>query len=627
MTFTPKWNTNSICINAIRNCLSEEVIKQRLLVNIPFCKEIDYSLILLYEDGFGETDASFLSQRDRLDSAIAQCTDRSNYHVDFLRPSHPKQVLYRAFVYFEDSVLCSRIFQHLHDEYPKDNSSSSEDGSEDESDESEFEEFEDESDESDFEDKYRLSGSDSEDESSNESDIDGGRQYQVQLSLSSSTRYTPQVFSVIKASIELLRFSIPKSATIDCDKRDRWGNVFVKVTADDLNVFTEVKEMLATAVEPEVMTFPNCSTGQYISTLDFQTTTKEIQTQTSTYIKNSASSLSTSSIAIYGTKERRLRARENVESHLQGMMQDGIRCFEIKLREYGPGLMKYLVAKYGHDISQLTQAVPGITATRLNPRRQILTLFATEAGRDAFLHSLISFQPENISPQAQSLDKVVVSECCICYEPHNSENRKTFFYRLECCGHVYCRECIQQQLEATSIEFPVTCAADKCEEQLVWRDFENLFKDKVKDLRDITTASLKSYIARNPDKVRNCITPDCNMMYTSSSEGKRFVCRQCGANICTQCHTTWHEGYDSCAAYKNRNSTTSGDAELKMWMSSDRKNRKNCPKCSAPIEKVDGCQHVPCSQCKVHICWECLEYFVKSGDCYDHLSAEHGGAL
>ena len=148
----------------------------------------------------------------------------------------------------------------------------------------------------------------------------------------------------------------------------------------------------------------------------------------------------------------------------------------------------------------------------------------------------------------------------------------------------------------------------------MWRDFENLFKDKVKELRDITSASLKSYITRNPDKVHNCSTPECEMVYVTSSEGKRFVCRQCGANICTQCHTTWHEGFDTCEAYKKRCSrdaelykkSCSRDAELNQRMSKN--HHSNYVKCSAPIEheKTSGCQQVYCLVCLLVLCFAIL---------------------
>ena len=51
------------------------------------------------------------------------------------------------------------------------------------------------------------------------------------------------------------------------------------------------------------------------------------------------------------------------------------------------------------------------------------------------------------------------------------------------------------------------------------------------------------------------------------------------------------------------------------------------PNCGAVMEKIDGCDHMTCPQCKKHICWLCLAYYDSATECYDHLSSVHGGAF
>jgi hypothetical protein len=36
---------------------------------------------------------------------------------------------------------------------------------------------------------------------------------------------------------------------------------------------------------------------------------------------------------------------------------------------------------------------------------------------------------------------------------------------------------------------------------------------------------------------------------------------------------------------------------------------RNCPKCSAPIQKIDGCNHMVCKKCKAEFCWICLSEY------------------
>jgi hypothetical protein len=65
------------------------------------------------------------------------------------------------------------------------------------------------------------------------------------------------------------------------------------------------------------------------------------------------------------------------------------------------------------------------------------------------------------------------------------------------------------------------------------------------------------------------------------------------------------------------------DGGLKLWMQQNAGKAKYCPKCSTPIEKTHGCNHMECLGCKAHICWVCLAYFTSGGECYGHLSKMH----
>lgn len=294
-----------------------------------------------------------------MDAILAEFAKKSDYHMEFSLPK-PKDKFYRASFSFEDSILCCKLIRRLCEDPHSDN-----DGV----------------------------------DSKAHSDSDGchGAKlvlndhelsiYQVQVSLSSSTRYTPEVFSVIKPSIQHVcdRYSRSlKSVAVKSDKVDRWGNGFVDITATNLKAFTEAKEMLAKAVAPEMLVFSGFSTCQYMCTVNFQKTLEQVQMQTSAHIKFSACSSSTSSVAIYGTKNQQERVKEEVERHLRNMLRKEVRCFEVNLKEYAPGLMKHLIGQYGSNLASLPQGMEGITTTRLNPRRQILTLFATEAGYNMF---------------------------------------------------------------------------------------------------------------------------------------------------------------------------------------------------------------------------------------------------
>ena len=60
------------------------------------------------------------------------------------------------------------------------------------------------------------------------------------------------------------------------------------------------------------------------------------------------------------------------------------------------------------------------------------------------------------------------------------------------------------------------------------------------------------------------------------------------------------------------------------WIKGDSENRKLCPKCACGIEKIEGCNHMTCSECRCHFCWICLKIYDDAQETYKHLMREHG---
>ena len=564
LQFQAKNATHSIKVNGIRSDTTKEFIISRLLHLVPQAEETvfnQYAFIrFLHDAPFEESEDNLARQRNSFRASLAQYATQNKYYVNFIRPKDKEAVIYRAFVYCDDADTYIKAVKGLQEE---------------------------------------------------------GSKYMCELTLSSSVRYIPRMFSVIEASIQELCEDYSRSqmpVKIEYGRKDKWGNRLIEVSSSYISAFIEAKECLSRIVEPDVITVTKHEESIYLSTVHFMESVKKIQEKTTTYIKIDSSG--SNSVTIYGTKKQRDVAKKEIEKDIKTLMQDGTHCYEIDLKRFRPGLMKELIFKYGANVVEISLTTKDIKAARLDPRKQILTLFTTEAAYRSFFEDLNKFNPncEGVSRQATIHDATKenpVSECCVCFEAHDYE-RQIATFRLEYCGHVYCKECIKLQLQSTSVTFPITCAAEECEQELVWKDFENI---GVKCLRDIIPASLKAYVAMNTATVHNCITPDCEMVYLYSESGQRFVCGQCGANICTHCHTTWHEGY-TCSTYKDRDNR---DAQLRAWITGDEANRKMCPKCDVPIEKNGGCSHIACSLCKSHICWKCLQYFSTSGECYNHI--------
>ncbi len=477
----------SIKVMRITPELSEDFLKSKFLSYWPMLGHVD--IHFQYQAPFQEDPATSLKQKQALEDAVAEYVPRTSFECSFIAPAS-KNTTYRAKLNFDTSRECLQVKKMLNQHYPL---------------------------------------------------------YRTDMSLTSSVRYRSKFFLAIESSLKTVASTF-KGGVINFDQKDKWGNCFIKVSAKSIDEFTQAKEMVNKITEPTVVTFHDEKICKYISTIAFDRIIQEVQNETSTFMKLNVFNMHDDFIEIYGSVENKALAEQKIQDHFTANLAGDIHCFEIHLKEYKPGLMKHLVQTYGANFEKLTNEVKGIQAVKLDSKLHVLTIFSTESEHLNFKQLLSKYEGSKFSAQNQSSVSTSGShednECCVCFETHDSN--KTF-YRLEVCGHVYCRECVEMQLAPNSITFPIKCAADQCEECFVWKDFENLFKSKVIKLRDLKSAALKEFVSTHPNKYHNCLTPDCGMVYAISEDGTRFVCSQCGAHICTGCHGNWHEGYTTCS--------------------------------------------------------------------------------
>ncbi|EXJ91896.1 hypothetical protein A1O3_00446 [Capronia epimyces CBS 606.96] len=228
------------------------------------------------------------------------------------------------------------------------------------------------------------------------------------------------------------------------------------------------------------------------------------------------------------------------------------------------------------------------------------------------------------------------------------------------CKHTYCLECFEdccKSAASTSKDkngFQVKCQGDEgtCPTIFTLRELQDHLPSSV--FETVLQSSFEEYIQRHPEAFHYCPTPDCGYVYrcsgpdtsnittsnttaiaaSSSTQNqnqsqnqsqkhnqtqKPYSCPSCFEPICTSCHAR-HGNY-TCAEYKD---IASGGYEALQRLKREL-NIKDCPKCTTPMEKTEGCNHMTCGGCKAHICWVCLAVFDQSGPCYDHMNKEHGG--
>ena len=447
----------------------------------------------------------------------------------------------------------------------------------------------------------------------------GTNQLTVKPLLSSKFRYSSQVYAVTKSAVtdtlSQMQHRYGKEKISVSTTFDKQNNTFINIKSENVKIYVAACKTLSSVTQQEVIECNTQHHRQFILSKNIAQFVKDVQQETSTYIRTD---LSLMVIAIYGTENNRFQARKMLEDQLRKIEKSGVCCFDIHLKSEGrpPGLLKHLVSVYGFDLQRLLQVHEGMEGVLLEPRKQIVTIFASPAAYEKVIQLIDDYSSSHCKKLESASEKI---ECCVCFT--EIENDKDIF-RLEYCGHPYCSECIQLQVLPTTLSLPLQCAADSCSQQFVWQDCVNLFRRTNLTQKQLLTASVKSHVAANTNSVKCCPTPDCSMIYVASSEEKSFYCNYCSMFICTKCHVQYHEGV-TCAMYQ---AGLHVDKELEEWMSQGR-DRKRCPNCATPIEKISGCNNVHCASCKECICWVCLAHFSNDSECYNHLSSSHGSFM
>lgn len=190
------------------------------------------------------------------------------------------------------------------------------------------------------------------------------------------------------------------------------------------------------------------------------------------------------------------------------------------------------------------------------------------------------------------------------------------------CDHVYCADCFEDMCMAAASsdqESTIRCQGNmgKCDGMLSLREIQDHLSTT--SFEQLLEALFNSCISHQPQKFRYCPTPDCGSIYRVSAEPARNTCNKCLEVVCTSCHN--QHGVITCAEYKD---LSSGGYSAFVAYKKE-KGIKDCPECTTPMEKTDGCNHMVCGGCKAHVCWVCLRTFPQSAQCYEHMTAIHGG--
>ncbi|KAF8248376.1 hypothetical protein K440DRAFT_583618 [Wilcoxina mikolae CBS 423.85] len=214
----------------------------------------------------------------------------------------------------------------------------------------------------------------------------------------------------------------------------------------------------------------------------------------------------------------------------------------------------------------------------------------------------------------------ISGECPICFDVAENPTR------FSSCDHVYCSSCLTDYIKSTldTRKFPIACVGETkglpCNCNLELSIASSALS--AAELESILATSFSDYIRRRPSEYAYCPTPNCNTVYSITSDGKVFSCVDCLLDICTSCKVEAHDGM-TCINYRcTKHNDEKAQKEYEEWKKQN--GVQSCPKCSTDIQKASGCNHITCGNCKAHICWKCLEVFESSEPVYDHMNRTHG---
>lgn len=391
------------------------------------------------------------------------------------------------------------------------------------------------------------------------------------------------------------------------------GSCRVKVSANATKTVAEVRRPLEPLMRGKTLIHPSLSPAilQLLFSRDGISLMKKIQEDTGTYILFDKHS---STVKIFGSDNKFNTAAERLIRALVNMHEN--KKLEIHLRGEGRpfGLMKEIVKHFGPDLRGLKEKVPGADIS-LNIRRHIVYIGGGLQMKQLVEEAIFSNVEAGVVSTDDRADELTCP-ICLC-ELEDA-------YKLEYCGHQFCRECLLEQCKSATRSqdsFPLRCSEKGCNALIVISDLRSLLSTE--KLEDLFRSSLGAFVASSRGTYRFCPSPDCPSVYRTTDPDNTiapgFACPACLVETCTKCHSELHPDI-SCELYKEFKEDP--DSSLKEWCKGKEENVKSCPICRRTIEKVDGCNHIECL-CGVHLCWACLSTFSSSDECYTHLRSEH----
>ncbi|KAF1990179.1 RWD-domain-containing protein [Aulographum hederae CBS 113979] len=251
-------------------------------------------------------------------------------------------------------------------------------------------------------------------------------------------------------------------------------------------------------------------------------------------------------------------------------------------------------------------------------------------------------------------------DCGVCLEP----KKGTACYRLERCSHVFCISCLKDFYISCITQgdvASVTCLDPDCgketgpgrrnkprrtlnpielldiplSEDVVRRYAELKRTKKIESdpdtifcprawcqapARSAKYPPIKDLVSLTYDNENDGATQEAPPVESKvkGNEERLSVCEKCGLAFCRVCKLGWHGDLQYCNVKTDKPEDELSEEEIAS-LRYIRLHTSACPTCKVPAQKMYGCNHMTCFQCRTHFCYLC-EAWLNPNNVYDHFN-------
>lgn len=284
------------------------------------------------------------------------------------------------------------------------------------------------------------------------------------------------------------------------------------------------------------------------------------------------------SLKVYGTPGAVDRAREMIKGELE----------RLAALDYTVTLARHSVGFFVREGIQQLKETLGEDNVRFVMSSRKIIISGGEEARHALDHLITLSHKGN----CDLLSAAQGSQTCpVCYDSVSSPHQLG-------CSHTYCVACLRHFISSAveSDQLPLTCLGDeaRCRVPIAIPTIQQFLPPA--SFNRLLEAAFDAYISKYPEEFKHCKTPDCTQIYRAARAGatpQTLHCPSCFSAVCDACHEDGHDGL-SCAESRIRRDPAEQERLSDAWIASQGGRVKKCPRCSVPIEKLEGCNHMTC---------------------------------